>query len=542
MTASARLLHRLVDEAADRWPDAPSFRFGQAALSYAELARRTDQLAGALAEHGVRRGDRVALYLNKSLESAVSIFGVMKAGAAYVPIDPGAPIDRALDVMRQCRVAAIVTHAPKQADLTAILADEELQAGVRIVIGAQKDAVAPIAALDWPELEVAEGSRRVKTLEQDLAYIIFTSGSTGAPKGIMHTHQSGLAYAEAAAALYDVKPRDCLSNHSPLHFDMSTFDYFCAPLTGACTTIIPEAYAKLPASLAQLIERDRLTHWYSVPYALIQLLERGGLDKRDFSALRWVMFGGEPFPAKHLRGLMELLPQAKFANVYGPAEVNQCAHHEVTLSDLTDGVSPPVGHVWDEAEHLIVDETDRPVSSRETGELLIRSATMMRGYWERPDLNAHAFYERDVTCDVKDRFYRTGDIVEVDAVGSMRFAGRKDRQIKIRGFRVELDEIEAALAANVAVAEAAALVVQAKGADHTPVILAAVTLREDEPAVSDSETLRIAAAQCLPSYATPQAIVILDSFPRTATGKIDRRAICEMLEPAGEPQERKDHQ
>ena len=526
----ANRLHHLVEAAAERSPDAMAFRFGKSAVTYEALARKTSQLAHVLTEHGVRRGDRVAIYLNKSLESALAIYGAMKAGAAYVPIDPGAPIERARAVMAQCGVAAIITHAPKVADLTAILSGGALTASLRLIVGSDSLPGATVPIVSWSDIDEAPPTSSVKTLAQDLAYIIFTSGSTGAPKGIMHTHQSGLAYAHAAAKLYDVSPGDRLSNHSPLHFDMSTFDYFCAPQAGACTTIIPEPYTKLPASLSQLIENDQLTHWYSVPYALIQLLERGAIEQRDWSALRWVMFGGEPFPAKHLRALMQRLPQARFANVYGPAEVNQCMHHEVRANDLRDDAPPPIGRVWDEAEHLIVDEADQPITDGKPGEVLIRSATMMRGYWERPDLNASAFYQRPVTSDVPDWFYRTGDIVETDATGVMRFAGRKDRQIKLRGFRVELDEVEAALSIHEAVDEAAAVALPVgAGQDAAISICAAVTVRSSNCSEVEPHDLQRTVGERLPSYAIPSVVFVLDAFPRTTSGKIDRRAVRDLL-------------
>jgi amino acid adenylation domain-containing protein len=350
---------------------------------------------------------------------------------------------------------------------------------------------------------------------------MYTSGSTGDPKGIMHTHDSGLSYARMAAHTYGVRHTDRLSNHSPLHFDMSTFDYFSGPLAGATTVIIPEAYTKLPASLSRLIEAERLTIWYSVPFALIQLLVRGVLHERDLGALRWVLFGGEPFPPKHLAALMARLPGARFSNVYGPAEVNQCTFYHVPPMPEGSDEPIPIGQVWPNARGLVVDDADQPVADGEAGELLVQTPTMMRGYWGREDLNARAFYRRSPFAGYEEVFYRTGDLVQRQPDGELRFLGRKDRQIKTRGYRVELDEVEAVLLAHPAVEEAAVFPVpDGEGSQR---IEAAVILRNGS-VVPAAELIRHG-KEHLPWYALPLKIEPVAAFPRTTSGKIDRRAL-----------------
>ncbi|NJL94878.1 MAG: amino acid adenylation domain-containing protein [Anaerolineae bacterium] len=357
-------------------------------------------------------------------------------------------------------------------------------------------------------------------MQDDLAYIMYTSGSTGQPKGIMHTHASGLSYARTAAATYSLLPEDRLSNHSPLHFDMSTFDYFSGPLAGATTVLIPEAYTLLPASLSQLVQDERLSIWYSVPFALIQLLLRGALDQRDLSSLRWVLYGGEPFPIGHLRALMERWPQARFSNVYGPAEVNQCTYYHLPPPQTwpADQENVPLGVIWENAEGLVLDEADQP--ARE-GELVVRTPTMMQGYWNRPDLNARAFYRRERLPGLPEVFYRTGDLVRLRPDGLYDFLGRKDRQVKVRGYRVELDEVEAALAALPVVESSAAYVLP--GADGEAQIEAAVILRDGQ-ATSPADLLNALRAH-LPPYALPGTLAFLEVFPRTTSGKIDRRSL-----------------
>ncbi|NJN81449.1 MAG: amino acid adenylation domain-containing protein [Caldilineaceae bacterium] len=362
-----------------------------------------------------------------------------------------------------------------------------------------------------------------------MAYLMYTSGSTGEPKGMIHTHFSGLSYAKMAAEVYGLHSEDRLSSFPPLHFDQSIFDYFSGPLAGATTVIIPEEHMLLPASLSQLMADERLSVWYSVPFALIQLAIRGALEERDLTSLRWVLYGGEPFPPKHLAALMALWPHARFSNVYGPAEVNQCTYYHVPqLGDQHDEAIP-IGQIWPNAEGLVVDENDQPVAAGEVGELLVRSPTMMQGYWRRPDLNAEAFFRRASPGGHSEIFYRTGDLVQLPADGAYRFLGRKDRQIKTRGFRVELDEVESVLSAHPSVEESAVFAVSDQ--DHSVQIQAAVLVRADMT-LTVAELVRHAQAH-LPRYAVPARIEILTGFPRTSTDKIDRKALQKQLQGNG---------
>ncbi len=532
------LLSHILDRSAEQFPDHDAFRCDGKSIAYAELARRANGLAYWLIEHGVQRGDRVGIYLNKSLETAIAVYGIWKAGAAYVPLDPGAPIARTAYAISHCEIRHLITQRSKRSripDLLGAIAgmDNTTSVGahghvpLRYVIGIPDDFELDPAVThcDWAALPTSDTPPSVRLMEQDLAYIMYTSGSTGTPKGIMHTHRSGLNYARMAAATYGLHHGDRLGNHSPLHFDMSTLDYFSGPLVGATTVIIPEAYTKVPASLSQLVQDEALTIWYSVPFALIQLLLRGVLEERDLSSLRWVLFGGEPYPAKYMYELMQCVPQARFSNVYGPAEINQCSYYHVPPlaadQPIPDSVAP-IGKIWANAEERILDDADHPVSPGDIGELVVRTPTMMVGYWQRPDLDESAFYQ----CPIAHQtavFYRTGDLVQQQSDGNYQFIGRKDRQIKTRGYRIELDEVEAALVAHPHVEEAAAYAVPYEAGSHQ--IEAAVILKPDAP-LSETD-LKHQAADRLPAYAVPQSIAIAASFPRTGTGKIDRRALRE---------------
>jgi len=501
------LLFESVDDWAKKTPEQQAFRFQDTALTYAELSRASAKLAAVLIANGVRPGDRVGVALHKSLQTPVAIYGIMKAGAAFVPIDPATAPERMGKMLAHCGIKCVVSNPDMQAKLAEVLTDETL-------IGAELEGVRSIS---WAEVHQAIPAMPIAVSPNDIAYIMYTSGSTGTPKGITHTHASGLAYAKAISRLYGITADDRFGNHAPLHFDISTFDYFAAPLCGATTVIIPEPYMMLPASLSALMAAERLTLWFSAPNALTQLLLNGALEHHDLTTLRWVIFGGEPFPVKYLRGLMRAWPKARFSNSYGPAEVNMCSYYHVENLP-PDQASVPIGQMWDIAEGLIVDEHDTIVAQGEQGELLVNAPTMMRGYWQAPALNAQCFFTRTGPDGKKQTFYRTGDLVAETAPNCMQFLGRKDRQVKLRGYRIELDEIEAVLTEHEDIEETGAF----KTLSGVR-IEAAVTLKAGRTATA--QALQRHCAARLPAYAVPSCFHIIQAFPRTTSQKIDRRAL-----------------
>jgi amino acid adenylation domain-containing protein len=441
----------------------------------------------------------------------------MKAGAAYVPLDPAAPVARLSTIIQHCDIRCLVTQQEMCPNLLRMIA---AGAGLACLIGVPTQDHLPVRSVAWADVYAmpSQSAPDVHLIEQDLAYVMYTSGSTGDPKGIMHTHRSGLSYAQWAAHEYGLHEADRIANHAPLHFDISTYDWFAGALAASAVIVIPEEHTRFPASYSRLLADEKATVIFTVPFALVQLLLRGALHTRDLSSLRWVIFGGEPFPSKHLASLMAQLPQARFSNIYGPAEVNGVTFYHVPPS-YTGDQPVPIGQVCPFAQELVVDEDDQPVAPGDTGELLIRSSTRMQGYWQRPDLNEKAFYRRAIASNYDEVFYRTGDLVRQLPDGNYLFLGRKDRQIKIRGFRVELDEIEAALLSHVDVEVAAVFTVPNGDGDRE--IHAAIMARQD--AGLTASHLSAYMSERLPWYALPAQILFMADFPRTASDKINRR-------------------
>jgi amino acid adenylation domain-containing protein len=513
------LLHQTVTTACERDPDQEAVRISGKSLTYQDLLFKANNLARVLKDQGVKRGDRVGIYMNKCLESAVGIYGAMLAGAAYVPLDPFAPVARLAYVIKDCGIRFLLTNDGKMDQLSQLVAEG---VGLEGLIGVQPQDHLPVRCIPWDEIYRLPSlpPLDVGTIEQDLAYILYTSGSTGVPKGIMHTHRSGLSFAEWAANAYGFLPTDRISNHAPLHFDLSTLDFFASAMVGATTVIIPEPVTKFPASLSKLMADEKLTVWYSVPFALIQLMSHGKLETRDLSSLRWVLFAGEPFPTKHLRQLMAQLPHAKFSNLYGPTETNVCTYYNVQEIPADDQ-PVPIGRPCANVEDLVVDLDDKPVPPGEVGELLIRGGVVMRGYWGQMDMTNRGFYRRQVFSGYQDIFYRTGDLVQLQADGNYKYLGRKDRQIKTRGYRVELDDIEVALLAHELVDEAAVYPVpDGQGSN----LIEAAVIPKNGKELTSTELIDHLGLR-LPTYAIPAKIHITSDFPRTSTGKINRREL-----------------
>ncbi len=516
------LLPQAIDYSAERFPDHEAVRYYDNSISYSDLATKTNRLARFLYEQGVRRGDRVGIHCFKSIEGMIALWGIMKAGAVYVPIDPLSPTFRLEAILRDCDIKHVVTDAEKKSNVKDVV-ENGVDLNTIIGVSPAQDALSDKCAT-WEDVFNTPSENQLnksKVIEQDLAYIIYTSGSTGEPKGIMHTHHSGLSYAHWTVEEYDLTKYDRIANHAPFHFDISLFDIFGGAVAGASVVLVPKEITFFPANFSQLLQDERISIIFTVPFAFIQLSVRGALDQRDLSALRWVIFGGEPFPPKHLRTLMNQIPNSQFSNIYGPAEVNGVTFYHVPPIPQNSTEPIPIGKMCSFAQSLIVDENDEVVTPGETGEIVIRSPSMMQGYWGRSDLNSRVFYRREAAPEYFEIYYRTGDLVKMLPDGNLLFAGRKDRQVKTRGYRVEMDEVEAALISHPGVEEAATFAIQDD--DGNNYIHAAVIPKADE-SLSDS-TLSAHLTHILPSYAIPVKYHIRQTFPRTTSGKVSRRQL-----------------
>ncbi len=514
-------LSQIIENSALKFPNKEGFRFMNEALTYEELNIKSTQLAQQLVQDGVQKGDRIGIYMNRCLETAIAVYGILKAGAAYIPLDPFIPISRVLFMIGDCNMKHIITTPAQNKKIKLIAEGAE---SLHSIFGTSIDIKVPTISWDQVFAKPIDNYKPVWILGEDLAFLLYTSGSTGTPKAVMHTHQSGLALARLAADLYNFGPDDRIGNFAPLHFDPSTFGYFSAPLAFSTTIIIPDAHLKFPASLSELVVKEKITIWYSVPLMLIQILLKGNIENHDFSSLRWVLFIGEVFIVKHLRALMQKWPHAKFSNLYGPVEVIACTYFNLDTPPPTNDPIP-IGQVWGDTECKIIDSNDKVVEKGVIGELVVRTATMMKGYWNNEELTEKSWYKEKIAGGYEHVFYRTGDLAQENEEGLYLFHGRNDRQVKVRGYRLELDEIELALLKNHEVEEVAVVVID----NDTGVKEIVAVIRLINGAKIDVDNLLSFCRLHLPPYAIPETIKFLDDFPRTGSGKISRVEITKML-------------
>jgi amino acid adenylation domain-containing protein len=519
-------LPRLVASAASAEPDRAAVVDGDGRLTYAELESRANQLSWLLRDLGVRRGDRVGVHMDKSAEAVVGLYGAMKAGAAYVPLDPNAPSARIATIAADCDLRVMVTGvemAPRWPELAELGAPA---ASLVVMNGAAGDASfeqvpAGVDACSADAIDGFDGSSPADRgiIDRDLAYILYTSGSTGRPKGVMVSHQNCVAFVRWAAAEFGLGPDDQVSQFAPLIFDLSTFDLFATALAGATVHLVRPQTSLFPKLVHRFLAEREITVMYAVPSLLTMLLERGGLSTGDLAALRTVLFAGEVFPTKHLAALMTLLPHPTYANLYGPTETNVCTYHVV--QEIPDPHGPPVsiGRSIADDEGYVVRDDGSLAEVGEEGELWIRGATVMQGYWGDTERTRATLLANPFLPELGDPVYRTGDIVIRQEDDSFTLIGRRDNQVKRRGYRIELGEIESALLAHAAVRECAVTAIAKDGL--TEQIVAHVVGPADEQELT---------AFCLgriPRYMLPDRIMVWPELPKTPTGKIDRFGLTE---------------
>jgi len=516
-------IHARLEAAVESNSAQPAVIDGERSSAYVDLDESANRVAHALVDRGVGPGSRVGLYLDKSIEAVAAIYGVLKAGAAYVPLDPRAPTSRLGYIARNCELRCLISGRSKATRWLGLLhAGAGFDHLIVIDGGGELSAHVPDGASLCDAAELSEYPRSrpagAGTNAADLAYILYTSGSTGEPKGVMLSHDNALAFVDWAVQAVGVHEDDRLSSHAPFHFDLSVFDLFAAATAGAPVVLVPHKALVFPAELANFITNMGITVWYSVPSALNMLGERGGVTSGDLATLRAVIFAGEVFPSRHLSRLMRLVPDAAFWNFYGPTETNVCTAYEVPEPPDPDGPDIPIGTPIDGVRAFVVGDNGAEVGRGEVGELLIAGPTVMQGYWA-DDVRTTTRLVVD-PADGTQMVYRTGDLVAQEADGNFRFLGRRDNQIKSRGYRIELGEIETVLNGYVGVVECAVVAI--------PDDLVTNRIHAHVVVSSGTSTAELAAlcSERLPAYMVPEHFEVVERLPRTSTGKIDRHALA----------------
>ncbi|MEU1618655.1 non-ribosomal peptide synthase/polyketide synthase [Streptomyces sp. NPDC005722] len=487
---------------AARTPDATAVVFDGVDVSYAELDARANRLARLLAEHGARPEQLVALALPRSVDLVVAILATLKAGAAYLPIDPAHPADRIAYVMADARPALVVTTRAVEPVLP--------EGAARLVLDAP-ETVEAVSGRDGGDLTEAEGG--VALLPAHPAYVIYTSGSTGRPKGTVVSHHALGNFVAALREHLALGTDDALVAVTTVAFDIHTLEVYVPMLSGARVVLADRDTARDPQALAELIRQSAATVLQATP-AVWQALAAEAPDA--ISGLR-ALVGGEALPPALARRLTATATSV--TNLYGPTETTVWS----ALATLHpgDGTRVPIGQpIWN-TRVFVLDAGLRTVPVGVAGELYISGSGLARGYLDRPALSAERFVANPYG-GAGERMYRTGDLVRWNTDGQLEYLGRTDDQVKVRGFRIELGEVEAALLAHPSVAQAAAVVREDQPGDKR---LVGYVVPASGAEGLDIGDVRAGLSAVLPDYMVPAAVVVLDALPLTVNRKLDRKAL-----------------
>lgn len=488
--ASNTALHNLLSKSAASHPDATAIlECCEKRTSYGELSDKSNEIAEHLNKFAIGKNRFIALLMQKNADAIAAIFGILKSGNAYIPLSSESPTTRLSEIIVDAKPSALITDIAALDTVRNILGDGW---SLICVIGDSHALFQPSGMGDFAG--------------ENTAYCLYTSGSSGRPKGVVHTHDSALAFIDWCSGEFSICASDRFSSCAPLHFDLSIFDIFLAIKHGASVALFDADRIRKPSILADDLSRLEITIVYATPTLLRMLLNYGAL--KPIYSPKLVCFAGEIFPTKQLNALMEFWPKTDFYNLYGPTETNVCAFHKVSKADLArDQV--PIGRACS-GDILRLCPTDA-TNYNAIGELLVSGRSVMTSYWNAPSLTDGAF----VHIDGKP-WYKTGDIVEEIAPGEYKYIGRNDRMVKRRGYRIELNEIELALSHNNRLLENAVVsTVSEDGADVT--LTCFFCARKKISALE----IRKHCANLISLYMVPDVFRQLDVLPKTSTDKID---------------------
>jgi len=498
--AFSATLQELFEKQAERTPDAVAVVTEEETLTYGELNRRANQLAHYLKGLGVGPDAPVGVFTEQPAEMVTGLLGILKSGGAYLPLDPTFPRERIAFMLEDARVSTVLTQQKMVVNLP------------------EQNINALCLDTDWDKVAWMSEERLVRASEAgNLAYVIYTSGSTGKPKGAMLPHQGVVNCLSWMQETYRLDEQDRFLFKTSLNFDPSVWEIFWTLSVGATIVAPPRADLLDQAKLVSTIITHGVTSIYFVPSMLRVFLDGVGIE--SCVSLKRVICGGESLPPETLRRYWDRLG-AEFHHSYGPTEVSIAAT-ETRCEPGMDGNNMGIGRALANTEVYTLDQEWRSAPVGVTGELFIGGVGVGRGYVNHADLTAERFVPHLFSEDPGSRLYRTGDLVKVLTDGRIEFLGRVDHQVKLRGFRIELEEIGSTLTQHPSIREA---VVLAREDEPGEKRLVAYVVADREPAPTDSE-LRRFSRERLPDYMIPAAFIHLDGLPTMSNGKLDRRAL-----------------
>ena len=495
-------VQHLFEEQVRAQPEAIALVFQGQQLSYAELNRQANRIAHRLIGLGIGPDDRVAICVDRSLEMLAGLLGILKAGAAYVPLDPAYPLDRLTYMLESCTPALILT----QQALHPVLPPSAVPVLLLDPEHAEREGF-----LAQPEVNPVPAELRA----EHLAYVIYTSGSTGNPKGVQIAHRALSNFLLSTSREPGLSAQDRLLAVTTISFDIAALELYLPLVNGGCVVLASREAAMDGLQLQRLLEEQRISVMQATPATWQMLVSSGWTGNRDLR----IFCGGEALPRSLAR---ELLSRSReLWNLYGPTETTiwSCV---ARVDEQGESIFVPIGKPMANTQTYLLDENRRPVPLGVAGELYIGGAGVARGYLNRDDLTAERFLEDPFSQDASARMYRTGDLARYLPDGTLEYLGRNDNQVKIRGFRIELGEIEARLAAYPGVKESVVLAREDHPGEKR---LVAYFTTQQPQTLLEAESLRGHLQDALPEYMVPTAYVQLDALPLTPNRKVDRKAL-----------------
>lgn len=501
-------------------------------ITYGELESESNKLAGILIEQNLMPGDRVGLFMEKTPKTIIAMLGITKAGGVYVPLDPHSPAERVIKIIRSSQPSLLfVDHETTYQFQYIIHSDPETG-----LIPWVWWSTAPLKhGDDFPpkfthkDIEGQKNeSHQVIRNPESAAHILFTSGSTGQPKGVVITHKNIDSFINWAVPFFNMKPGEHTSCHSPLHFDLSTFDIYGAFASGSHLHLVPPEINIHPKKLSAFILENKLNQWFSVPSALSYLSKFQVVPEGGYPDLKRLIWCGEVFPLPSLQYWMKNLPDVQFTNLYGPTEATIASSY-YNVKEVPENLAEiPIGKPCSNEKLIILDEDMRRKKMGEVGDLYIEGSGLSPGYWQDTAKTGAAFIWYTSEEGRRERIYKTGDLASLGNDGMVYFHGRSDYQIKSRGYRIELGEIEEALGHNEMLREYAVVPVHINGFEGTAIGCAYVgtTIKNGTLAPLLKQKLK----DKIPSYMMPQVWKEYDQLPRNGNGKIDRKKLSDYFQ------------
>ncbi len=491
---------QMLEESGRKFPNRRAFSDDNGVITYQDVVSQARAIGTFLA--GVKSNSRaVAIVMNKSKEALVAFMGTVYGGKFYVPIDTKMPDERIKKIFDTLQPCAVVTDAENDSRIRAFVEENVFSYGILLKTVVDSELLMQI---------------RKKSIDTDPVYALFTSGSTGIPKGVICCHRSVIDYAEWLIETFNFDENTVFGNQTQFYFSMSVLDIYATIRSGAELNIISQGLFTFPIRLLEHLNEYRINTIYWVPTALCVVANLRALKKVELPYLKKVLFAGEPMPTKQLNVWRKYLPNALYANLFGPTEITDIGIFYVVNREFRDDEALPIGVACDNVDFLILNEDGKEVKEGEKGELCIRGSFLSLGYYNNSEKTKEAFIQNPLNPYYPEMIYKTGDLVSINEFGELMYHGRMDFQIKHQGNRIELGEIEVAAGGMEQIDICACIYDDV----HKKIVL----LYKGEAAEQEVASLLNTK---LPEYMQPNVITKLRGFPLNANGKIDRKKLKE---------------